>query len=659
MTELAEGGSGRRALARGWAALATVVALGMSCFQLWAIYVYVLDPWLLRAFHLCFASALAFLLLPATRGSPHDRPSGFDFLWAVLGLPPVLYILVTYDDLIFRAGSVPTLADVLFGALVLVLLLEATRRATGPALPAISLVFIAYAVFGHYLPQPFGHRGYPLGRTISLLYSPDGIYGIPLGASALYVFLFILFGAFLQVARADRFFVDLALALAGRLRGGPAKVSIISSSLFGTVSGSAVANVMVDGVINIPLMKGTGFPATVAGAVEAVTSTGGQIVPPVMGAAAFLMAEILGIPYAKIAVAAVIPALLYYVANYWMIDFEAAKLRLTGLPRHQLPALGPTLKKQGHLLLPLLVLLATLMVFQFSPARAALLGIFTVVVILALPVGVPRFARFAGRAREFGRGLVEALASAPRSCIDIATTCACAGIVVGVLSLTGLGLKFAGIVVAYSGQQLWVALFLTMIITLILGMGMPTVAAYAMAATVAVPALVQLGADRLAAHMFVFYFACISSITPPVALAAYAAATLSGANLWQVGLHAVRLGISGFIIPFMFIYGPPLLFQGSWGEILLAVVTGSLGTLCLAAAVQGWLLGPAPWWERVPLLAAALLLIKPGWLTDLIGLAILGCVFVNQARRQRAVSVEAFAAQGENGKCATGGRATG
>ena len=625
MTVVPEEGGRLRPLQGLWAGAATLVAVAMSVFQLWAIYVYILDPWLLRAFHLLFAMVLAFLLLPARARGPQHRPSAVDVALGLLALPPVVYIVIDYDDLIFRAGSLPTMLDVVLAGLLVVLLLEATRRSTGPALPIISLVFIVYAVGGDWLPPPFGHRGYPLGRTLSLLYSPDGIYGIPLGASALYVFLFVLFGAFLSVARADRFFVNLALSLAGRLRGGPAKVSIISSSLFGTVSGSAVANVMVDGVINIPLMKATGFRAVVAGAVEAVTSTGGQIVPPVMGAAAFLMAEILGISYAKIAVAAAIPAILYYVATYWMIDFEAAKMRLRGLPAAQLPGLGATLRGQGYLLLPIVALLTTLMVLQFSPARAALVGIGTVLLILAAPVVLaPR------RTRALARQVVTALGDGPRGTIDIALTCACAGIVVGVLSLTGLGLKFASIVVTYSGQQLWLGLVLTMLVTLVLGMGMPTVAAYAMAATVAVPAIVQLGADRLAAHMFVFYFACISSITPPVALAAFAAASLAGANVWQVGVYATRLGIAGFIIPFMFVYGPPLLFQGSWPDIIVAFVTASVGTLCLAAGVQGWLLRAAGWWERAILLVAALLLIKPGWKTDVVGLVLLGIVLAHQ-----------------------------
>ncbi|MDR7483919.1 MAG: TRAP transporter permease [Armatimonadota bacterium] len=626
----------------GW--LVAGVGLAMSSFQIWAIYLYVLDPWLLRATHLFFAMALAFLILPARRRSPVDRLSWPDALLAIAGLVPVVYVALWFDGLILRAGSIPEPADVLMGGLVVLLLLEATRRATGPALPIISLLFIGYALAGQHLPQPLGHRGYPLARLVSHLFSPDGIYGIPLGASAYYVFTFVLFGAFLKTAQIDRFFVDLALALAGRRRGGPAKMSIISSSLFGTVSGSAVANVMVDGVINIPMMKSSGFPPHVAGAIEAVTSTGGQIVPPVMGAAAFLMADILGVPYAKIALAAIIPALLYYIATYWMIDFEAAKRGIAGLPKERLPALAPLLRSRGYLLLPMAVVLVTLMAFQYSPTRAALLGILTALGIRMLqvlssagPAGSDEARRPADRLRRLLTDVTGALATAPQGVIEIATTCATAGIVVGVLSLTGLGLKFAGIVVAYSGQQLGLALVLTMIVTLILGMGMPTVAAYAMAATVAVPALVQLGADRLAAHMFVFYFACISSYTPPVALAAYAAATLSGANVWSVGVYAVRLGIAGFVVPFMFVYGPPLLGNAPTSQIMIALVTASVGALLLSASVQGWLVTRALLWERGLLLVASLLLIDPGLVTDLVGAASLGLVLVSQRLRQRAL----------------------
>lgn len=638
--------------------MAAAVGLVVSLFQIWAIYLYILDPWLLRAFHLFFAMALAFLLLPARRASPLDRPSAVDLVLGTASLLPVLYIVFQFDPLLLRAGSIPEPADVVVGLLLLLLLLEATRRATGPVLPLICLLFIGYALFGQYLPQPLGHRGYSLARLTSHLFSPDGVYGIPLGASAYYVFIFILFGTFLKMAHIDRLFIDLAFGLAGRRRGGPAKISIISSSLFGTVSGSAVANVMVDGVINIPLMKSSGFPPHVAGAIEAVTSTGGQIVPPVMGAAAFLMADILGVPYAQIALAAIIPALLYYVANYWMIDFEAAKRGIMGLPRERLPALVPLLRARGYLLLPMVVLLVALMVFQYSPARAASFGILTALAIHALQIALSARAReperaagqpagtavppgrAAGlleRARRFLTNVAGALAEAPHSIIEIAATCATAGIVVGVLSLTGLGLKFAAIVVGYSGQQLWLALVLTMIVTLILGMGMPTVAAYAMAATVAAPALVQFGVDRLAAHMFVFYFACISSYTPPVALAAYAAATLSGANAWRVGVYAVKLGIAGFVVPYMFVYGPPLLGKGSLSEIVLAVATASVGALLLSAAVQSWLLVRAHYWERALLLGAALLLIDPGLVTDLAGATMVSAVLVSQRLRQQAL----------------------
>ncbi len=628
--------AGRRVLAGRWANAAAGLGLLVSLFQVWAIYFYILDPWLLRAFHLFFAMALAFLLLPARRGAPMGRPTALDLLLGSASLVPALYIAMQFDQLHLRAGSIPEVADVVVGLLLILLLLEVARRATGLALPLICLVFVGYALFGEHLPQPLGHRGYSLARLTSHLFSPDGVYGIPLGASAYYVFIFILFGAFIKVAEIDRLFVDLALALAGRRRGGPAKMSIISSSMFGTVSGSAVANVMVDGVINIPLMKATGFPPYVAGAVEAVTSTGGQIVPPVMGAAAFLMADILGIPYAQIALAAAIPALLYFAATYWMIDFEAAKRGIASLPRERLPSLGPLLRTRGYMLLPLVVLLVSLMGFQYSPTRAASVGILTVLAIHAFQVTLARNGHgILDPPRRFAAGIIRALSEAPRGIIEIAATCATAGIVVGVLSLTGLGLKFASIVVTYSGHQLWLALVFTMVVTLILGMGMPTVAAYAMAATVAVPALVQLGADRLAAHMFVFYFACISSYTPPVALSAYAAATLAGANVWKVGVYAVKLGVAGLVVPYIFVYSPTLLGRGALPEIALAVVTASVGVLSLSAAVQGWLVECAFPWERVLLFGASLFLINPGLVTDLAGAAIVGVVLLSQLLRRR------------------------
>ncbi|HEY7677708.1 MAG TPA: TRAP transporter fused permease subunit [Candidatus Methylomirabilis sp.] len=594
------------------------VGVTMTVFQLVALYIYAIDPWFLRSGHLLFASALTFLLAPALARSPKGRPSLVDLLLIAVSAGSVAYIVWDFEELTMRAGSIPLTADVVVGGLAILALLEAARRVTGWALPIIASLFILYGLWGHSLPHPLYHRPYPFGRVVSVIFSTDGIFGIPLGASSVYVFLFVLFGALLQQAKADRFFIDLSLGAVGRFRGGPAKVSVISSALFGTVSGSAVANVMVDGVINIPLMKATGFPPYLAGAIEAVTSTGGQIMPPVMGAAAFLMADILGQPYGRIAFAAIGPALLYYVSNYFMIDFAAARTGARGLSRGELPVARQVLRDRGYLLLPVLFLLLAITVFNLSPLRGALWAGVAVLVL--------SWVRRATRVTPLG--VLDAFSQAARGILDVALTCATAGIVVGVLSLTGLGLRFASLVATYAQGRLWLALFLTMIVTLILGMGMPTVAAYAITASTAAPALVQLGATPLAAHMFVFYFACISSITPPVALAAFAAASIAGANLWQVGIHATRVGVTGFIVPYMFVYGPALMFQAGWLESTWALVSGSIGVMALAGGIQGWLFGTVKWRARAALLAAALLLIKPGIYTDIAGAALLAAVLV-------------------------------
>jgi TRAP transporter 4TM/12TM fusion protein len=602
-----------------------VLAAGTSVFHVFILSAYPIDPWFLRAWHFLLLSSVAFLTLPFGRGSPASRPSLPDACLILAGGAVMGYLILNFDELLYRVGVAPTGPDLLFATVAVLLVLEMTRRACGPTLPILALGFVLYSLVGPYLPGLLWHKGYHLKRVLSFVFSQEGIYGIPLGVSATFVFLFILFGAFLQVSGVGQFFLDLALGLAGGLRGGPAKVSVISSSLFGTVSGSAVANVVVDGVINIPLMKSSGFRPADAGAIEAVTSTGGQIMPPVMGAGAFLMAEFTGIPYPRIALAAAIPAILYYVSNFFVIDFQAAKLGLRGLRREALPRAGTAVRTRGHLLTPLLFMIIALMVFQYSPIRAALWAI-------AACVAVSWFRR---ETRVTGTRLVEALRDGALGAVDIAATCASAGIVIGVLSLTGLGIKLANIVVSYGRESLLLTLMLSMLVVIILGMGLPTTAAYAVSASVIAPALMKLGVPELPAHLFVFYFACISALTPPVAMAAYAAAAIAGASMWEVGWRASLYGAAGFIIPYMFVYGPALVLQAAWPEIVLAFATASVGCIALAGAVQGWLLGRAGLVERVALLAAALLLIKPGWVTDAIGLVLLGGVLGVQGLGRR------------------------
>lgn len=603
--------------------LVQLLGAGMAAYhilQLGGIFGIVTDPQKFYAVHLAFILVLAFLLIPGRRDG-RAAPSVVDWLLILASLVVVVYVFAVFRELTGRAGLAPTREDVVVGLLLLLVTVEAARRSTGLALPILCAVFILYVFVGPWLPGLLMHKGFRFDTLVSFLFSDNGIYGVPIGVSARYVYLFILFGAFIEASGIGKFVVHLALSIAGSKRGGPAKVSIITSSLFGTASGSSVANVMVDGVINIPLMKATGFRGAVAGGVEAMNSTGGQIVPPVMGAAAFLMADIIGVPYSRIAVAAIGPALLYYVAAYWMIDLYAASSNLHGLPRAQLPRFRAVLFQHGYLLLPLVILLYLIMGAGASPFRAALWALASTLVLSWLRADT----------RLDFRKIVDAMEDGAKRTIEIGITCAAAGIIVGVLSLTGLGGKFSELLIDLAAGRLLPALIATMVVAIILGMGMPTTAAYAIGASVLAPALIKLGVAPLGAHMFLLYFAVISAITPPVALASFAAAGLAKAPMWDTAIQAVRLAIAGFIVPYMFVYGPAILVgQAPWQHTVLALATGTIGTLCLAGVAIGYLLRPASLLERLLLLPAALLLIRPGWLTDGLGLGLLAVVVVLQ-----------------------------
>lgn len=624
--------SGTRELG-GWVSKAVfLVGLAMSIFHIWVLTVRAIDPWYFRTMHVVFAGTLIFALIPASRGQARDRIHVLDLLFMALLIAPAVYVFWVFDEWIYRVGVVPTKADFIFSVMFVIAVFEMARRTTGLPLAVLCAVFILYGYFGPYMPGLFYHKGYSWPRMITYLFSLEGILGTPVLASAHYIFLFVIFGAFVEVSGAGKFFVDFARCLSGGLRGGPAKVSIISSALIGTASGSSVANVVVDGVFNIPLMKASGFKRAVAGAVEAMNSTGGQIVPPVMGAGAFLMAEILGVSYAKVCLAAIIPALMYYAAAYCMIDFYAAKEGLHGLRREELPVFRVIMGEKGYLLLPLVVLLVALMVMDYSPYRAAMYAIITLVLVSWVRAG----------SRMGPLKIVDTLAKGAKGSIEIAATCAAAGIIVGILTQTGLGMKFAMIIISYSGGSLIVAMVFTMFIAIILGMGMPTTAAYAICASVLAPALIQLNVPPIAAHLFIFYFACLSALTPPVALASFAAAAIAGARTWDVGVQGLRFALAGFIIPYMFVLGPAMVLIGTWEEIALALVTGAIGTMALAGAVQGYFLRVASIPARLVLLAAAMLLIKPGWDTDILGLAGLVAVSAYQfGMRKRAVSAGA------------------
>lgn len=588
----------------------------------------------MRAVHLGFLLPLAFLLYPAWRRSSPSRFSLLDIAWFGLSVFCCTYVgILEYERLVSRAIYVDPLAqtDVIVSLLLILCVFEATRRAVGMPLVLVAGAALVYALVGDRIPGAFGHTGFSLEWIIEhLSLTTEGIFGIPVGASATFVFLFVLFGNFLQASGAGQFFIDLSFAAAGRNRGGPAKMAVVSSALMGTVSGTAVGNVVTTGAYTIPLMKRVGYRPVFAGAVESAASTGGQIMPPIMGAAAFILAEFLGVAYLKVAAAAAIPAVLYFLSVYFVVDFEARKHDLRGLPASELPRLAVVLKRDGHLSLPLFVIVV-LLVAGFTPYMAGFASILAVALVSCLRA----------HTRPSPRVVLDALSQGAQGAIVIAVTCAVAGIVIGAASLTGVAVKFAAFILNMAGGKLYLALPLIMVASLLLGMGLPTTASYVMVAALAVPALVEMGVVPMAAHLFAFYFACISAITPPVAIAAYAGAGLAGSPPMQTGFESVKLAAAGFIVPYMFVYGPQLLLLGDWWRITLASGTAAMGCYCLSAGIVGWYLHRTRLWERAILLIAALILISPIGLTSLLGLCLLAAVHLTQRSRPHPVTATA------------------
>jgi TRAP transporter 4TM/12TM fusion protein len=603
---------------RALRALVDGVAVAMSLYHMYVAAFGPPEAIIFRGTHLLFALTLVFLLYPSRPGRPAWR--ALDALLLALGFGFVLHIFLDYDYFINRIIYIDdlTVADRAFAVVAIVVVLEATRRVIGLALPLTAVAFLVYAV-------GFTHVRLPV--LLEQLYlSTEGIFGSTLGVSASYVMLFVLFCAFMERSGTGQLFMDFALSLTGHTAGGPGKVAVISSSLFGTVSGSAVANVMVDGPITIPLMKRTGFRPPFAAAVEAVASTGGQLMPPIMGAAAFVMAEFLAVPYAQVALWAVIPSLLYYVAVFFAVHFEALRHGLRGVPRSELPRLGRVLLDRGNLFIPILVVLFGLML-GYSAPLCALAG-----ALACIPMALLR----ASTRKGIGwRNVYDALVDGARNTLAVAMACACAGIVIGVVTITGLGIVFTQFVVVLSQDSLILALALTAVAGIVLGMGMPTTPSYIVMVSLLVPAVIKLGAATPAAHMFAFYFAILSAITPPVALAVFAAAGLAKTDLWTAGWEAVRVAAPAYIVPFMFVYEPSLLMIGDWTTIASSVMSALVGVVCLAAGLMGYLRRPCNWWERCLLVLAALLLIKPGYISDVIGLAVLAGLYWLSAARVR------------------------
>jgi TRAP transporter 4TM/12TM fusion protein len=598
------------------AAVVGVVAVAMSAYHVYArLTWYAPDQQVLLYITLGFSLALSFFLYPWKAGATADRIPWSDLGLVGLSLGCIGYMLVNYDYVVNRFPTAHPLAtsDKIVGALAILLVLEATRRTIGASLPIVAACFIVYAVAGPWLPGVLSHRGLTLEIAIDQTYfTTEGIFGVPLSVAGTYVILFIIFGAFLEKSGAGQFFMNFANAIAGGARGGPGKVSVVSSSLFGTISGSAVANVMVDGWLTIPMMKRTGFRPEAAAAIEAVASTGGQIMPPIMGAAAFVMAEFLGISYTRVMIAAAIPAVFYYGALFAAIHFNATRAGLRGIPKNELPVLGHIVWRQGHLFLPVVVLLV-LLLQGFTATYAA-------IVVSALVVPVSWIRR---ETRISWRSCVAALREGAEHTVPVAMACASAGIVIGIVLQTGLALRFTSFLIEVAAGYLILALIITMLAGIVLGMGMPTTPAYIMQAALLIPAIIKLGVTPIAAHMFAFYFSCLSAVTPPVALAVYAAASIGGASLWGAGLQALKFAAAGFIVPYFFVFSPALLFEGTWSQVLMVIVTGTLGVVSLAAGLEGQFLRPATRIERGLFIAAALLLIDPNLTTDVVGFGLL------------------------------------
>jgi TRAP transporter 4TM/12TM fusion protein len=571
----------------------------------------------LRSMHWAFISFLIFLLYPARDNSPRDRISVWDGVLALAGLSCGLYVYFTWMAIAERMGfTVP--ADIVFGVIAILLVLEACRRVVGIPLMILAGVFLVYSFIGPYLPLVLAHKGYGIDSIVRVLYiSTSGIFGLPIAISASYVVLFILFGSFLQASGGGKFFTDLAFALVGRSRGGPAKAAVVSSSLMGTMSGAAVANVVTTGTFTIPLMKKNGYPPQIAGAIEAVASTGGQFVPPVMGAAAFMIAQIVGVSYGKVALAAIIPSLLYYFYLYLSVDLEARKSGVKAIDAEDLPSLKETFKERGHLLLPLFVLIFSI-VRGYSPGKSIFWSIVLIVVV----------SFFRKSTRMSFSDILQAMESGIRNAIPVASACAAAGIITGIISLTGIGLRFSSILISLSGNSIFLMLVLTMVASIILGMGLPTSAAYIILAVLTAPALINLGVDPLAAHFFIFFFGCVSTITPPVALSAYAGAGIAGADPMKTGFAAFRLGLVGFIVPYIAVFRPAILLEAEIGKIILFTALALIAIYALTHGTVGYRHRKLEWVDRGLLfLGAALILVKLDLILNGVGMLVLGFVF--------------------------------
>ena len=609
-----------------------IAASILSLFSIYTAFFGVFPDMIQRSLHIGIILFLVYLF-PLQNLSYNDLfrslKAYFFIILSLLSLLVMVYQIIFFDAINDRYGEL-TNYEFYLGLAATFFLLDATRRTIGWSISILAIIFLLYALLGSYLPGEAGHRGYSLHRIMSHLYlGGSGIFGTPLGVTATFVILIVLFGAVLENSGAGKVLMDIANSLTGKSRGGPAKAAVVGSSLMGMISGTAVANVLTTGTISIPLMKRTGYRPETAGAIEAVASTGGQLMPPVMGAAAFLMSDMTGISYYEIARAALLPAVLYYIVLFSVVHIEAIKRNIPIIDTKDIPSIWETLRKGGHLLLSLPVFIY-MMFDGYSVMYASIWSL-----MMAVALSYVRRATWLTPKK-----ILRTIENGVEAVIPVATACACAGIIIGIITLTGLGLKFSSLVISLSGGNIFLALLLTMIASLILGMGLPTAAAYILVATLAAPALEELGINQLAAHLFVFYSAMLSSITPPVALAAYAASGLANANPFRIALVSCQFGVAAFIIPYFFAYNPVLIgIDASFQMIFLAAFSAIFGSLCLSIFIQGWLISKLLLIERLGYIIVTFCLLSVSFTTDLIGFGLLIMLvsfhyFVRNPKRQ-------------------------
>ena len=609
--------SNKREMSGLWGYIINGICVLFAAFQLYTATFGILDAHLQRAIHLTFGFLLIFLLYPTRQSWSKTKMNPIDVLFALAGACSAMYIVYNYNELVLRAGM-NTETDFIVALIGTVLVFEAARRVVGWPMIIVALVFLLYAFFGPYVPGIMAHRGVGLEEMFDhLFFTTEGIFGTPMGVSSTFIYLFILFGAYLEATGLGKFFIDLANAIAGWAAGGPAKVAVLSSGLMGTVSGSSVGNVAGTGSFTIPMMKKLGYRPAFAGAVEAAASTGGQLMPPVMGAAAFLMAEFVGVPYFDVVKAAVIPAMLYYIGVWMGVHYEAKKFGLKGTPRDQLPKFKDLFLEKGHLAIPLIVIIY-LLVSGYTPMRAALAAIALSIICACLRKST----------RISFKQVIQGLIDGSKGVLGVLIACATAGIIIGVVTKTGVGLKVATALLDLAGGKLLPAMFFTMITSLILGMGVPTTANYVITSTIAAPALIQMQVPVLAAHMFAFYFGIVADVTPPVALAAYAGAGIAGANPMRCGVIAAKLAIAAFIVPYIFVLAPELLMINATAfTITYSALTAIIGMWGVSMSMIGFCQNLLNLPQRLAFLVGGICMIIPGTLTDGIGIALIIATF--------------------------------